>query len=153
MFYQKVVKYFLLFIIIFLTISSLPIKAEIIIENEWARVMPNGSGAAYMKILSSSDLEDKLISASSDKAKMVMIHRSVRDGDISKMIHIHDGIEIPGNSSISLKPGDYHLMLMNIDNTFSLGDKINIKLNFEKQGIVEIFPITKLRPPMMHKHE
>ena len=31
MFYQKVVKYFLLFIIIFLTISSLPIKAEIII--------------------------------------------------------------------------------------------------------------------------
>jgi hypothetical protein len=115
--------------------------------------MPNGSGAVYMKILNSSDLEDKLISASSDKAKMIMIHRSVRDGDISKMIHIHDGIEIPGNSSISLKPGDYHLMLMNIDNTFSLGDKINIKLNFEKQGIVEIFPITKLRPPMMHKHE
>ena len=153
MFYQKVVKYFLLFIIIFLTISSLPIKAEIIIENEWARVMPNGSGAVYMKILNSSDLEDKLISASSDKAKMVMIHRSVRDGDISKMIHIHDGIEIPGNSSISLKPGDYHLMLMNIDNTFTLGDKINIKLNFEKKGIVEIFPITKLRPPMMHKHE
>ena len=61
MFYQKVVKYFLLFIIIFLTISSLPIKAEIIIENEWARVMPNGSGAVYMKILNSSDLEDKLI--------------------------------------------------------------------------------------------
>ena len=153
MFCQKIVKYFLLFLIFFLTISTLPIKAEIIIEDEWARVMPSGSGSVYMKILNNSDLGDKLVSASSDKAKMVMIHRSVRDGDIVKMIHIHDGIEIPGNSSISLKPGDYHLMLMNIDNTFSLGNKINIKLNFEKQGVVEIFPITKLRPPMMHKHE
>ncbi len=130
MFYQKVVKYFLLFIIIFLTISSLPIKAEIIIENEWARVMPNGSGAVYMKILNSSDLEDKLISASSDKAKMIMIHRSVRDGDISKMIHIHDGIEIPGNSSISLKPGDYHLMLMNIDKILKNGDVKSVILIF-----------------------
>ena len=54
-----------------------------------------------------------------------MIHRSIREGDISKMIHIHDGITIPKNSSVKLKPGDYHLMLMNLDKNLSLGDKIS----------------------------
>ena len=55
-----------------------------------------------MEIKNNGNSDDKLISASSDKAGMVMIHRSIREGDISKMIHIHDGITIPGNSSVAL---------------------------------------------------
>ena len=106
-----------------------------------------------MKIINTGNSDDKLISASSDKAGMVMIHRSIREGDISKMIHIHDGITIPGNSSVSLKPGDYHLMLMNLDKNLSLGDKISVVLNFEKNDSLEIMPAAKLRPPKMHTHK
>ena len=82
-----------------------------------------------------------------------MIHRSIREGNISKMIHIHDGIAIPGNSEVSLKPGDYHLMLMDLDKNLSLGDKISIVLNFEKNDSLEIIPVAKLRPPKMHAHK
>ena len=106
-----------------------------------------------MEIKNNGNSDDKLLSASSDKAGMVMIHRSIREGDISKMIHIHDGIAIPGNSSVSLKPGDYHLMLMNLDKNLSLGDKISIILNFEKNDSLEINPVAKLRPPKMHAHK
>ena len=69
---------------------------------------------------------------------MVMIHRSVRDGDISKMIHIHDGIEIPGNSSISLKPGDYHLMLMKPKKEIKETDLVELMIYFDAQGIIKI---------------
>ena len=153
MFYQKTVRFFLIFSFFSLLFFSSNLNAEISIENEWARVTPSGTGSVYMKIKNNGNSDDKLLSASSDKAGMVMIHRSIREGDISKMIHIHDGITIPGNSSVSLKPGDYHLMLMNLDKNLSLGDKISIILNFEKNDSLEINPIAKLRPPKMHAHK
>ena len=153
MFYQKTVKYFLIFSFFGLLFFSSNLNAEISLENEWARVTPSGTGSVYMEIKNNGNSDDKLLSASSDKAGMVMIHRSIREGDISKMIHIHDGITIPGNSSVSLKPGDYHLMLMNLDKNLSLGDKISIILNFEKNDSLEINPIAKLRPPKMHAHK
>ena len=153
MFYQKTVKYFLIFSFFGLLFFSSNLNAEISVENEWARITPSGTGSVYMEIKNNGNSHDKLLSASSDKAGMVMIHRSIREGDISKMIHIHDGITIPGNSSVSLKPGDYHLMLMNLDKNLSLGDKISIILNFEKNDSLEINPVAKLRPPKMHAHK
>ena len=153
MFYQKTVKFLLIFSFCNLLIFSSNLNAEISVENEWARVTPSGTGSVYMKIKNNGNSEDKLLSASSDKAGMVMTHRSIREGDISKMIHVHDGITIPGNSSVSLKPGDYHLMLMNLDKNLSLGDKISIILNFEKNDSLEINPVAKLRPPKMHAHK
>ena len=153
MFYQKTVKFLLIFSFCNLLIFSSNLNAEISVENEWARVTPSGTGSVYMKIKNNGNSEDKLLSASSDKAGMVMIHRSIREGNISKMIHIHDGIAIPGNSEVSLKPGDYHLMLMDLDKNLSLGDKISIVLNFEKNDYLEIIPVAKLRPPKMHAHK
>ena len=153
MFYQKTVKFLLIFSFCNLLIFSSNLNAEISVENEWARVTPSGTGSVYMKIKNNGNSEDKLLSASSDKAGMVMIHRSIREGNISKMIHIHDGIAIPGNSEVSLKPGDYHLMLMDLDKNLSLGDKISIVLNFEKNDSLEIIPVAKLRPPKMHSHK
>ena len=153
MFYQKTVKFLLIFSFCNLLIFSSNLNAEISVENEWARVTPSGTGSVYMKIKNNGNSEDKLLSASSDKAGMVMIHRSIREGNISKMIHNHDGIAIPGNSEVSLKPGDYHLMLMDLDKNLSLGDKISIVLNFEKNDSLEIIPVAKLRPPKMHAHK
>ncbi len=153
MFYQKTVKFLLIFSFCNLLIFSSNLNAEISLENEWARITPSGTGSVYMKIKNNGNSEDKLLSASSDKAGMVMIHRSIREGNISKMIHIHDGIAIPGNSEVSLKPGDYHLMLMDLDKNLSLGDKISIVLNFEKNDSLEIIPVAKLKPPKMHTHK
>ena len=153
MFYQKTVKFFLIFSFFSLLFFSSNLNAEILVENEWARVTPSGTGSAYMKIINTSNNDDKLVSATSDKAGMVMIHRSIREGNVSKMIHIHDGITIPSNSSVDLKPGDYHIMLMNLDKNLSLGDKISVVLNFEKNDSLEIMPVAKLRPPKMHTHK
>ena len=44
-------------------------------------------------------------------------------------------------------------MLMNLDKNLSLGDKISIILNFEKNDSLEINPVAKLRPPKMHAHK
>ena len=41
------------------------------------------------------DQDDTLISASSDKAGMTMIHQTVREENIAKMIHIHGMASFP----------------------------------------------------------
>ena len=153
MFYLKTAKFLLLFSFLSTLFFSSKLSAEIIIEDYWARVTPSGSGSVYMKIINSKDEDDRLLSASSNKAGMVMIHRSIRDGNISKMIHVHDGILVPKKSSVKLKPGDYHLMLMNINENLSLGDKISVTLIFEKNSSITINPIAKLRPPKKHTHK
>ena len=153
MFYLKTAKFLLLFSFLSTLFFSSKLSAEIIIEDYLARVTPSGSGSVYMKIINSKDEDDRLLSASSNKAGMVMIHRSIRDGNISKMIHVHDGILVPKKSSVKLKPGDYHLMLMNINENLSLGDKISVTLIFEKNSSITINPIAKLRPPKKHTHK
>ena len=153
MFYQVTVRFILLFSFFTSLFFSSNLNAEISIEDHWARVTPSGSGSVYMEIINSSNEDDRLLSASSDQAGMVMIHRSIRDGDISKMIHVHDGVFVPKKNSIKLKPGDYHLMLMNVNEDLSLGDKITVTLNFEKNDSITINPIAKLRPPNMHNHK
>ena len=102
MFYLKTVRFLLLFSFFSTLFFSSKLSAEITIEDYWARVTPSGSGSVYMKIINSNDEDDRLLSASSDQAGMVMIHRSIRDGDISKMIHVHDGILLPKKAPLNL---------------------------------------------------
>ena len=73
MFYLKTVRFLLLFSFFSTLFFSSKLSAEIIIEDFWARVTPSGSGSVYMEIVNSNDEDDRLLSASSDQAGMVMI--------------------------------------------------------------------------------
>ena len=46
--------------------------AKIIVDNEWARLTPNGMGAVYFEIKNTNNEDDFLIQASSPNAKSVM---------------------------------------------------------------------------------
>ena len=129
------------------------VHAKIIVKDEWARVTPRGSGSVYMTIENDSDQDDKLTSAISDEAEMTMIHQTVREENIAKMIHVMGGIDLPKGKRIKLEPGGYHLMLMGIEKNLTLNDRIRITLSFKNNENIEISPIIKIRPPKMHKHE
>ena len=129
------------------------VHAKIIVKDEWARVTPSGSGSVYMTIENDSDQDDNLTSAISDEAEMTMIHQTVREENIAKMIHVMGGIDLPKGKRIKLEPGGYHLMLMGIEKNLTLNDRIRITLSFKNNENIEISPIIKIRPPKMHKHE
>tara|TARA_Y100000588_G_C14085392_1_gene852012 strand:+ start:311 stop:754 length:444 start_codon:yes stop_codon:yes gene_type:complete len=129
------------------------VHAKIIVKDEWARVTPSGSGSVYMTIENNGDQDDNLTSAISDEAEMTMIHQTVREENIAKMIHVMGGIDLPKGKRIKLEPGGYHLMLMGIEKNLTLNDRIRITLSFKNNENIEISPIIKIRPPKMHKHE
>ena len=60
MFYQKTVRFFLIFSFFSLLFFSSNLNAEISVENEWARVTPSGTGSVYMKIKNNGNSDDTI---------------------------------------------------------------------------------------------
>ena len=47
-------------------------------------------------------------------------------------------LEIPAGKTVELKPGSYHLMMMNLSRPLAKGEKVKGSLTFEKAGKVDV---------------
>lgn len=105
------------------------------VSDMWARPsqLMAGNGAVYMSITNAGDVSDRLVSAGSSVAEFVEIHQTTMVDDVMKMQQV-DGIEIPASGSVSLEPGGYHIMLINLVQDFSPGDTFSLTLDFEQAG-------------------
>ena len=108
------------------------------IENAYVRATAPGQPAAgaFMKI-DNSGAADQLVSASSPAAGEVQLHQMSMEGNVMKMGQVKD-ITVPANGTVDLKPGGYHIMLMNIKAPLKVGETVPVKLKFAKAGEVEV---------------
>ena len=108
------------------------------IENAYVRATAPGQPAAgaFMKI-ENSGTADQLVSASSPAAGEVQLHQMSMEGNVMKMGQVKD-IAVPAKGSVDLKPGGYHIMLMNIKAPLRAGETVPVKLKFAKAGEVEV---------------
>lgn len=126
-------------------------SASITVSEPWARASSAmaAAGAAYMKIENSGSAADALIGASSPAAKTVEVHETVAmegespaasDGTGGGMMGMRPiaRLEIPAGGTVELKPGSYHIMLIDLNQELKPGDKIEITLTFEKAGDVKV---------------
>jgi copper(I)-binding protein len=122
------------------------------IEDAWIRAMPPKamSTAAFMKITNKLPNEVKLISADIDGAQSVELHKTVTDGKVMKMVK-QSYIPLPANSSIILKPGSWHIMMIGLEKQFSEGSVHQIQLNFDNGFTQNIkIRVKKHQIQMMH---
>jgi copper(I)-binding protein len=94
-------------------------------------------GAVYMKINNNGSEPDRLVGAECPVAAKVEVHETVMEGDVMKMQHLPEGLEIPAKSQVELKPGGFHLMLIDLADPLLPG-VIKCALQFEKSGEIEI---------------
>ena len=129
--------------------SSMPAKPEIIVTGQWARQSPMATdmGAAYLTI--NTNIDDELVGAMVDTsiAAMTQVHETVMgDGDSMKMQEV-DKIEIVAGTPTELKPGGYHVMLMNLVKPLELGTEVSVTLKFAKAGdLVVTVPVLEEAP-------
>lgn len=102
-----------------------------------------GNGAAYMTI-KNSGAADRLIKAESTIAKTVELHTVEQSGNTMQMKQVQ-GIDVPANGAVELKPGGFHVMLIGLNQELKPNETFQVKLQFEKAGTVE-FPV-KVRQP------
>ncbi len=86
-----------------------------------------GTGA-FMRLLSREG--SRLVGASSDVAGVVEIHEMAMQGNVMRMRAI-PGLDLPPGQPIELKPGGYHMMLMDLKRPLKAGEKIKVDLRVE----------------------
>jgi len=132
---MKMVKLLMVSVAALWTVAATAAGMGVMVENPWVREAPPTAAAlgGFMVLKNHTDKPLVLVGASSPAAEEVMLHRSIMEGGMMKMVH-QEMIEIPAKGQLEFKPGDYHLMLMKPKKVFKAGDKIEITLKF-KDGI------------------
>lgn len=95
------------------------------------------SGAIYLSIENEGTSADRLLSLTSP-AGSVAIHSMTMDGTVMKMREV-DNLLLPPAKQVDLKAdGSYHLMLTGLKQPLAAGDKIPLKMTFERAGTIEV---------------
>lgn len=110
---------------------------QVAIEQPWVRATPPGATVAggYMVLRNAGASGDRLVGATSPASARVELHVHVNDNGVMKMREV-PGYDVPAKGTFELKPGGAHLMFMDVKRPFKEGEKIPVRLRFEKAGEV-----------------
>ena len=110
-----------------------------------ATVTGQKNAAGFLSIQNAGNV-DKLLSAKSNVSSAVEIHEMKMDGNVMQMRQVN-ALDIPSKGKVELKPGGYHLMFIDLKSPLKSGETIEVQLNFEKAGKVDVkLPIQDMRP-------
>ncbi len=111
---------------------------ELTVRDVWARpAAQGGNGAVFFVIDNPTAQDDTLLGVQTDISMMAGLHRSIMEGDVMKM-EPQESVAVPAKGQVEFKPGDYHVMLMNLKQDLSAGDTFTITLKFEKAGEITL---------------
>jgi len=120
------------------------------ISQPWARATPKGAsaGAAYMTVTNKGTGPERLSCVSSDAAAMCQIHEMSMVDGVMKMRPVEGGLEIKPGETVTLKPGGFHVMLINLKHPLQQGQTFEATLKLESAGTVQVqFPIAAIGAP------
>jgi hypothetical protein len=122
--------------------AALGAQAQTAVKDAWVRGTVPQQKATGMFAQITSPAGGKLVSASSPVAGVVEVHEMVMDGNVMKMRAVAGGLELPAGKTVELKPGGYHVMLMELKQTLAAGDTVPVTLVVEgkdgKKETVEV---------------
>ena len=110
-----------------LALGAAAAQAEVTVSGAWVRGTVEGQKAtgAFMALKSAEDAA--LVGAASPVAGIVEIHEMRMDGNTMRMRAV-DKLDLPAGRAVELKPGGYHVMLMDLKAPLKKGDTVPITL-------------------------
>lgn len=114
--------------------------SRIAVERAWSRETAPGQsvGGAFLTIVNSGSAPDRLIGGTTPIAGDVQVHMADMTGGVMRMRQLAEGLEIPAGGTVTLEPGSYHIMLMDLQRPLARGDTVPLTLEFEKAGSIEV---------------
>lgn len=100
------------------------------VKDAWIRTTVQGQQGtgAFMNITAKDGA--KLVGASSPVAGVVEVHEMKMEGDVMKM-HAVPSLDLPAGQTVQLKPGGYHVMMMDLKQTLPKGSTVPLTLRFK----------------------
>ena len=125
------------------------------VHGAWVRAVPPVShmSAAYLTLINHGDQEDQLLSVETELAKVVELH-NVKKSDGMMSMYPVPFVPVPAGGEQNLKPGSYHIMLINLTQAPKLGEEYELVLHFKHAGMVKVVAaVREGRPMKKEKHK
>jgi len=113
---------------------------SIAVREAWVRPTVPGQtvASAYMEITARDAA--RLVAVRSPISPRVEIHWMQMDGGVMRMREV-GALDLPKKTTVSLKPGGYHLMLLKLKQPVQVGDKIPLTLIVETKAKREVLVV------------
>lgn len=117
------------------TVPSLK-PAQMTVEYAWVRTTDEarkpGMTGAFMSLSNPSDKEIRLVTCSSPIAGTCQIHEMVKDATGAMVMQeAKGGVPVPAGGHLHLKPGGFHVMLMDLKKKLPAGDEVEVTVAFD----------------------
>jgi periplasmic copper chaperone A len=120
------------------------------VAQPWARATPKGatSGAGYLSITNTGTAPDRVSCVSSDASARCEIHSMSMEGGVMKMRPVEGGLEVKPGDTVTLKPGSFHIMLLDLKHPLKAGQTVEATLQFTNAGTVKVeLPVLAMGAP------
>lgn len=100
------------------------------VKDAWIRSTVQGQQGtgAFMNITAKDAA--RLVGASSPVAGVVEVHEMKMEGDVMKMRAV-SSLDLPAGHTVQLKPGGYHVMMMDLTQPLPKGSTVPLTLRFK----------------------
>ncbi|HXP75485.1 MAG TPA: copper chaperone PCu(A)C [Stellaceae bacterium] len=114
------------------------------VGHAWARATPGGAktAALYMTLVNKGADDDRLVSVSTPVAGKADLHTTTTENGIMRMRPI-EALDVKPGTPTVLKPGGYHVMLMDLKAPLVAGQSFTVSLTFEKAGKVDVTAVVE----------
>ena len=143
-----------------LIFAAFPVMAQVTVKDPWVRatVPQQKATGAFMKITAKDGA--KLVAGSSPVAGVTEVHEMKMDGGVMKMRAVEGGLDLPAGKAVELKPGGYHVMLMDLKAPLAVDGTVPLTLTFKDakgaESKLELKVPVSAKAPMQgmaeHKH-
>lgn len=130
--------------------------AQTTVKDAWVRgtVAQQKATGAFMQITSAAG--GKLVAVSSPAAGVAEVHEMKMEGSVMKMAAV-PFLDLPAGQTVALKPGGYHVMLLDLKQPLKDGENVPLTLTIEgrdgKKETLEVkVPVKALGAPQGHEH-
>lgn len=105
--------------------------AQVQVTDAWVRatVPQQQATGAFMQLRATQD--SRLVAVRSPLTPNAEVHEMALENDVMKMRQV-PAIALPAGKTVDLKPGGYHVMLLNLKQPVKAGDTVPLTLVFER---------------------
>ena len=137
--------------------SGVAVAQTVEVKDAWVRgtVPAQKATGAFMKLSSTQAM--RLVSAQSNVAGVVEIHEMKMTDNVMRMSALPQGLPLPAGQMVELRPGGYHIMLMDLKQPLALNAMVPMTLTFVnakgQKTVQELkLPVKAMMPQGHHHH-
>lgn len=130
-----------------LGLASTAALAQVTVSEPWVRgtVESQMATGAFMRLTAATDA--RLLGARSPVAGIVEIHEMALENNVMRMREI-SRLDLPAGRTVELRPGGYHVMLLDLKRSLKPGEEVPITLEVEQGGERLTIPVKAIVRPL-----